>query len=88
MSTWTITDARTSKELGTIRNRLKLIGSKMVADGDFGRYDIKGHFGTHSYKITKNGHKVRRIDSDQGASCTILLVRLDGENREEEIPFT
>lgn len=59
MSTWTITDAINGRELGKIKNKLKFIGSKMVADGEFGHYTIKGKLGNHSFTISKNKHKVK-----------------------------
>jgi len=59
MSTWTITDAVTGRELGKIKNKVKFVGSKIVADGEFGHYTIRGNFGNHSFSISKNKHKVR-----------------------------
>lgn len=58
MSTWTITESSSGKELGTIENKLRFTGSKMTANGAFGHYTIHGKFGNHEYKIEKDGHKV------------------------------
>jgi len=62
MSTWTISDVVTGRELGTIKNKFRLIGSKIVADGEFGHYTIEGDFGNHSFTIKKDGHKVAEIE--------------------------
>jgi hypothetical protein len=59
MSTWTITDATDGKELGTIKNKVKLIGSKIVAKGAFGHFTIKGNFGNHSFRILRDNVKVK-----------------------------
>jgi hypothetical protein len=61
MSTWIVTDAVTRRELGTIKNKLRLTGSKIIAEGVFGHYTIIGDFGNHSFTITKDGHEVRRF---------------------------
>lgn len=58
MSTWIISDAVNGQELGTIKNKFRFIGSKIEAEGDFGHYIIEGNFGTRSYTITKDGHRV------------------------------
>jgi hypothetical protein len=58
MSTWTIKESGTDKELGTIENKLRLVGSKMTANGAFGHYTIEGDFGNHSFTIKKEGEKV------------------------------
>jgi len=34
----------------------------MVAKGEFGQYTIKGDFGNHSFHITKDKHKVAKIE--------------------------
>jgi len=61
MSTWTIKEAGTDKELGTIENKLRLVGSKMTANGAFGHYTIEGDFGNHAFTIKREGEKVSRI---------------------------
>ena len=58
MSTWIVTDAITNRELGTIQNKFRLTGSKIVADGEFGHYIIRGDFGNHSFTITKDEKEV------------------------------
>lgn len=58
MSTWIIKEANTDKELGTIENKLRFIGSKMTANGAFGHYVIEGNFGNRSFQIKKDGEKV------------------------------
>jgi hypothetical protein len=58
MSTWTITNSASGKQLGTIQNKLKFVGSKIDANGEFGHYKIEGDFGNHSFTIKKDGHKV------------------------------
>lgn len=58
MSTWTIKDANTNHELGTIENKLRFVGSKMTANGAFGHYTIEGNFGNRSFEIKKEGEKV------------------------------
>lgn len=58
MSTWTITDKVNGKEVGTVENKLRPLGSMMTANGAFGSYKIEGEVGTHSYTITKDGQKV------------------------------
>ena len=58
MSTCIVTDSVTHRELGTIKNKLRLTGSKIVAEGVFGHYTIIGDFGNHSFTITKDGHEV------------------------------
>ncbi len=58
MSTWTITDSQTGKEMGTLENKLRLVGSTMEANGAFGHYRIEGDFGNHSFTIKKDGEKV------------------------------
>lgn len=58
MSTWTIKEANTDKELGTIENKLRFVGSKMSANGAFGHYAIEGDFGNRSFDIKKEGEKV------------------------------
>ena len=72
MSTWTIKEFRTGKELGTIENKLRLVGSKMTANGAFGHYTIEGDFGNHSFTIKKSGEKV----STDTFSCTTYISRL------------
>jgi len=62
MSTWTIKDASTGKELGTIENKLRVVGSKMEAHGAFGNYNIEGNFGNHAFTIKKDGEKVAKIE--------------------------
>jgi uncharacterized protein YxjI len=62
MSTWTIKESGTDKELGTIENKLRLVGSKMTANGAFGHYTIEGDFGNHSFTIKKDGEKVAKIE--------------------------
>jgi len=62
MSTWTITEASSGKELGVIKNKVKLIGSKIVATGAFGRYTIEGKFRNHSFSIKKDGQRVAKIE--------------------------
>jgi len=62
MSTWTITEANSGKELGVIKNKVKFIGSKLTAKGAFGQYTIKGNFGNHSFNIKKNGHLEAKIE--------------------------
>jgi len=62
MSTWTIKETSSGKEVGTIENKLKFVGSTMVASGTFGNYKIKGAFGKHSFSIKKDGVKVARIE--------------------------
>ncbi|CAF0975558.1 unnamed protein product [Adineta steineri] len=64
-STWSITDAITGREVGQIKNKFKVIGAKIHAEGDFGKYVIKGEFGKHTYKISKNHHKVAQIHKDR-----------------------
>lgn len=59
MSTWTIIESKTDKEVGTIKNQLRLFGSKMEANGSFGSYVITGNFGNRSFTIKKAGEKVR-----------------------------
>jgi hypothetical protein len=58
MSTWTISDAVTGRELGTIKHKFKLFGSRIVADGEFGQYIITGDFGNRSFTISTNNHEV------------------------------
>lgn len=58
MSTWTIKEWNTEKEVGTIENKLRLVGSKISANGAFGHYTIEGDFGNHSFTIKKEGEKV------------------------------
>ena len=58
MSTWIVTDAVTGRELGTVKNRLRLTGSKIVAEGTFGHYVIKGNFGNRSFTIRKGEEEV------------------------------
>jgi uncharacterized protein YxjI len=62
MSTWTITNSASGKQLGTIQNKLKFVGSKIDANGEFGHYKIEGDFGNHSFTIKKDGHKVAQIE--------------------------
>ncbi len=65
MSTWTIKESGSGKEVGTIENKLRFVGSTMIANGAFGHYKITGNFGNHAFTIKKNGHKVNidiRID--------------------------
>ncbi|CAF1671227.1 unnamed protein product, partial [Adineta ricciae] len=54
MSTWIITDSLSGKEVGTIENKLKFVGSLMQATGSFGTYKIEGDFGNYSYSIMKD----------------------------------
>ena len=61
MSTWIIIDAVTSRELGTVRNQFRLIGSKIVAEGTFGHYVIRGNFGNRSYTIKKGEEEVKKF---------------------------
>jgi hypothetical protein len=63
MSTWIVTDAVSGRELGTIENKFRLTGSKIVAKGLFGHYTIIGDFGNHSFTITKSEHEVRILYS-------------------------
>jgi len=58
MSTWTIKEASSGKELGTLKNKLRVVGSKITANGEFGHYTIHGDFGNHKFNIKKDGHKV------------------------------
>ncbi|CAF1644877.1 unnamed protein product [Adineta ricciae] len=62
MSTWIITDSHSGKEVGTIENKLKFVGSLMQATGSFGTYKIEGDFGNYSYSIMKDGEKVASIE--------------------------
>jgi hypothetical protein len=59
MSTWTIKEANTDKELGIIENKIRFVGSEMTANGAFGHYTIEGKFGNHEFTIKKDGQKVR-----------------------------
>jgi len=61
MSTWTIKEASSGKEVGTIENKLRFVGSTMTANGAFGAYKIVGDFGNHSFTIKKDGVKVAEI---------------------------
>ena len=58
MSTWTIKDSISGKEMGTLENKLRIVGSTMKADGAFGHYTINGNFGNHEFTIKKDGEKV------------------------------
>jgi len=62
MSTWKITDALSGKEVGTIENKIKFVGSKITAKGEFGIYTIKGKFGNHSFTIKKDNHLEAKIE--------------------------
>jgi len=62
MSTWTVTDAVSHKELGVIKNKVKFIGSEIEAHGSFGNYRINGEFGNHKFNILKDGQKVAKIE--------------------------
>jgi hypothetical protein len=58
MSTWTIKEAGSGRELGIIENKLRFVGSKMTANGAFGHYTIEGNFGNHEFTIKKEGVEV------------------------------
>jgi hypothetical protein len=71
MSTWTIKESGSGKELGTIENKLRLVGSKITANGVFGHYTIEGDFGNHSFTIKKGGVKVS-ADIFSKSTCIYL----------------
>ena len=87
MSTWTIKEANTDKELGTIENKLRFVGSQMTANGAFGHYIIEGNFGNRSFQIKKDGEKVSVIEKQKRFE-EYHLCSLDGSNRKEDLPFT
>jgi len=62
MSHWTITDVAKHHEVAKIKHEIKLVGSKIVAEGEFGQFVIEGHFRNHSFTIKKNGRKVAEIE--------------------------
>jgi len=65
MSTWTITDAVTHKELGLIKHEVKFFGSEIEARGSFGTYRIFGEFANHKFDIMKDGQKVAKIEKER-----------------------
>ncbi len=74
MSTWTIKEASSDKELGTIENKLRFVGSKITANGAFGKYTIEGNFGNHEFTIKKEGKKVRNNVLLNSASIDCVLL--------------
>ena len=58
MSTWTIQESTSGKQIGTIQNKLRLVGSTIEAKGTFGNYKIEGNFGNRSFDVKKDGEKV------------------------------
>ena len=86
MSTWTIQESNSGKQIGTIQNKLRLVGSTIEAKGTFGNYKIEGNFGNHSFDVKKDGEKV----SPHSSQSSLYARRsLSGRsNREEELPFT
>ena len=89
MSTWTIQESTSGKQIGTIQNKLRLVGSTIEAKGTFGNYKIEGNFGNRSFDVKKDGEKVSSCFCSSIYWTTLRAHRsISGRsNREEELPF-
>jgi len=88
-SPWTISNATSGEEMGTIKYRTKYATTQIKAYGTFGNVRIEGMFREHEYTIKKDGQLIARIHKKDNSTKNVYDLKIyESDHRALVVLFT